>query len=31
MQDIDRLIQNNAKWAAKIRVEDPNFFEDLAK
>ncbi|MGJ8633197.1 MAG: carbonate dehydratase [Luteolibacter sp.] len=31
MEEIDRLIENNARWAAKMRESDPEFFERLAQ
>ena len=31
MEEIDRLIENNARWAAKVRESDPKFFERLAQ
>jgi len=30
MQDIDTFLQNNKKWATKIKAEDPVFFEKMA-
>ncbi|KAL4496163.1 hypothetical protein ABPG72_012900 [Tetrahymena utriculariae] len=30
-KDIDRLIQNNINWAEKIKVDDPEYFTQLAK
>lgn len=31
MQTLDHLFQNNRKWAERIRVEDPEFFLNLAQ
>lgn len=31
MQNIDQLIENNAIWAEKMRISDPEFFKRLAQ
>ncbi|MCY1279711.1 Carbonic anhydrase 2 [compost metagenome] len=31
MSDLQQLIDNNARWAEKIKRQDPDFFEKLAK
>ena len=31
MSNIEQLLENNASWAADIKKEDPNFFEQLSK
>ncbi|MFC5697514.1 carbonate dehydratase [Pseudomonas sp. GCM10022186] len=31
MSDLQQLIDNNARWAEKIKKQDPDFFEKLAK
>jgi carbonic anhydrase len=31
MKTLPKLIENNRQWAAKIRAETPDFFEQLAK
>jgi len=31
MSDLDQLFDNNARWAEAIKLDDPTFFEKLAK
>lgn len=31
MSNIEQLLENNASWAADIKQEDPDFFEQLSK